>query len=112
MNYSDLQQYVDWLFWACVDILKVWGDWAIFVYCFVYPCHGMGQTVLHGVCFRSVQQMGCLWKTFSFFFSSRNVASHKFLKFWRIKMKVLASVEITKGFDSWIEANHKAWSTQ
>ena len=27
MNYSDLQQYVDWLFWACVDILKVWGDW-------------------------------------------------------------------------------------
>ena len=32
MNYSDFQQYVDWLFWACVDILKVWGDWTGFGY--------------------------------------------------------------------------------
>ena len=60
MNYSDLQQYLDWLFWACVDILKVWGDWAIFVYRFVYPSHGWDSEGTQVVCFCSVQQMGQL----------------------------------------------------
>ena len=27
MNVEEFKFYVDWLFWACVDILKVWGDW-------------------------------------------------------------------------------------
>ena len=27
MTYAEFQVYIDWLFWACVDILKVWGDW-------------------------------------------------------------------------------------
>ena len=27
MNAEEFKFYVDWLFWACVDILKVWGDW-------------------------------------------------------------------------------------
>ena len=27
ITYAEFQKYVDWLFWACVDILKVWGDW-------------------------------------------------------------------------------------
>ena len=27
MTYAEFQVYVDWLFWVCVDLLKVWGDW-------------------------------------------------------------------------------------
>ena len=27
MTYAEFQVYVDWLFWFCVDLLKVWGDW-------------------------------------------------------------------------------------
>ena len=27
MTYAEFQAYVDWLFWVCVDLLKVWGDW-------------------------------------------------------------------------------------
>ena len=27
MTYAEFQVYIDWLFWVCVDLLKVWGDW-------------------------------------------------------------------------------------
>ena len=27
ITYAEFQVYVDWLFWVCVDLLKVWGDW-------------------------------------------------------------------------------------
>ena len=27
MTYAEFKVYVDWLFWVCVDLLKVWGDW-------------------------------------------------------------------------------------